>query len=94
MSKEAAEASIKAFEEAIGNGEETAEKPAGKKTKEEPSAKKAGPEADDEGPDEEVPEADMKGKIESRLDFLAKMYEARKAEQEEEDVSEDDPGKK
>ena len=94
MSREAAEASIRAFEEAIGNGEETSGKPAEKKTKEVTSAMKAEPAAEDEGPGEEVPEAEIKGRIDSRLDCLARMYEARKGEKEEEDTSEEDTVKK
>ena len=88
MSKETAEASLRAFEKTIGRVE----------TKGKPAVDKVSIEALDEvvsragetdvRKEREAEEA--KGKIESRLEFLARMYETKKAKQAEEEAETED----
>jgi hypothetical protein len=80
LSRETAEASIRAFEKTIGGGDEVDE--------EDEIPMKTLDEVKDETEEasekEKATEVNIRDKIESRLEFLAKMYEARKARQEEE----------
>ncbi|MFC1941486.1 hypothetical protein ACFLWL_03715, partial [Chloroflexota bacterium] len=81
LTKEMAEASIKTFEEAVGQVEAIG-KLAGETEETRESKAKEGKEA-----------TDTKGRIESRLEFLARMYDAKKTRQdEEESTSETDVG--
>ena len=93
LARETAESSIMAFENAIGRGEDNAELPdetegTPEKTPDETIIETVSTtQAKTKGENEA---ADTRDQIESRLEFLARMYEARKARSTEEEAEDND----